>query len=88
MSNSVWVPLSAGVFGALIGAVATIAAAMISRQPTLTAVVDERIRVLFDIYERTIKELRNEVAQLESKVDLLTAELKKVQPEHITISAV
>lgn len=81
MSNSVWITLSAGVVGALIGAVATIAAAMISRQPTLTAVVDDRIRVLLEHYERTIRELRGEIAQLESKVDVLSAELNKVRSE-------
>jgi hypothetical protein len=73
--------LSAGVVGALIGAVATIVAAMISRQPTLTAVVDDRIRVLLEIYERTIKELRGEIAQLENKVDCLSTELNKVRAE-------
>ncbi len=82
MSNSVWVTLSAGVVGALIGAIATIIAAMISRQPTLTAVVDDRIRVLLEIYERTIKELRCEIAQLENKVDFLSTELNKVRSEH------
>lgn len=81
MSNSVWITLSAGVVGALIGAAATIAAAMISRQPTLTAVVDDRIRVLLEHYERTIRELRGEIAQLESKVDFLTTELNKVRSE-------
>ncbi|WP_020177039.1 hypothetical protein [Methyloferula stellata] len=81
MSNSVWITLSAGVVGALIGAAATIAAAMISRQPTLTAVVDDRIRVLLEHYERTIRELRGEIAQLESKVDFLTSELNKVRSE-------
>jgi hypothetical protein len=60
--------------------VATIIAAVISRQPTLTAVVDDRIRVLLEHYERTIKELRGEIAQLESKVDFLTTELNKVWP--------
>jgi hypothetical protein len=79
VSNSVWITLSAGVVGALIGAVATVVAAMISRQPTLTAVVDDRIRVLLEHYERTIKELRGEIAQLESKVDFLTTELNKVR---------
>jgi hypothetical protein len=74
--------LSAGVVGALIGAIATIIAAMISRQPTLTAVVDDRIRVLLEIYEKTIKELRCEIAQLENKVDFLSAELSKVRTEH------
>jgi hypothetical protein len=74
--------LSAGMVGALIGAVATIIAAMISRQPTLTAVVDDRIRVLLEIYERTIKELRFEIAQLENKVDFLSTELNKVRSEH------
>jgi hypothetical protein len=81
LSNSVWITLSAGVVGALIGAAATIAAAMISRQPTLTAVVDDRIRVLLEHYERTIRELRGEIAQLESKVDFLTTELNKVRSE-------
>ncbi len=81
MSNSVWVTLSAGVVGAMIGAVATVVAAMISRQPTLTAVVDDRIRVLLEHYERTIRELRGEIAQLESKVDVLSAELNKVRSE-------
>jgi hypothetical protein len=80
--NSVWITLSAGVVGALIGAVATIIAAVISRQPTLTAVVDDRIRVLLEHYEKTIRELRGEIAQLESKVDFLTAELNKVRSEH------
>jgi hypothetical protein len=74
--------LSAGVVGALIGAIATIIAAMISRQPSLTAVVDDRIRVLLEIYEKTIRELRDEIAQLENKVDFLSTELNKVRTEH------
>jgi len=74
--------LSAGVVGALIGAVATIVAAVIGRQPALTAVVDNRIRVLLEIYEKTIKESRCEIAQLESKVDFLTRELNKVRSGH------
>jgi hypothetical protein len=82
VSNSVWITLSAGVVGALIGAVATVVAAMISRQPTLTAVVDDRIRVLLEHYEKTIREFRGEIAQLESKVDVLSAELNKVRTEH------
>ncbi len=83
MSDSIWMTLSAGVSGALIGAAATIAAALISRQPTLTAVVDERIRVLLEHYERTIRDLRAEVAELERKVDCLSAELAKATQEHI-----
>ncbi len=79
MSNTLWEELGAGGVGALIGAAATIIAAVISRQPTLTAVVDDRIRVILDIYETTIRDLRAEVAQLESKVDFLTAELQKVR---------
>jgi gas vesicle protein len=74
--------LSAGIVGTLIGAIATILAAMISRQPTLTAVVDDRIRFLLEIYERTIRELRCEIAQLEDKVDVLSTELSKVRSDH------
>ncbi len=83
MSDSIWMTLSAGVSGALIGAAATIAAALISRQPTLTAVVDERIKVLLEHYERTILELRAEVAELERKVDCLGTELAKARQAHI-----
>ncbi len=83
MSDSIWMTLSAGISGALIGAAATITAALITRQPTLTDVIDGRIKVLLETYERTIRDLRAEVERLEDKVECLSTELKKVRPDPI-----
>lgn len=67
--------LGAGGLGALIGVVGTIVTALINRQPPLAAVVDARIRVLIEGYERRVTELQQEVARLEAKVDALTRAL-------------
>jgi septal ring factor EnvC (AmiA/AmiB activator) len=67
--EGIWITLIAGTFGTLIGSIATIIAAVISRQPTLAAVVDARIAALMEIYERTIGELRAEIERLEEKID-------------------
>ncbi|MEI9914797.1 MAG: hypothetical protein WDN29_02130 [Methylovirgula sp.] len=55
-------PLLAGVFGTLIGSIATITAALINRQPTPASILDSRIVTLMQIYEKTIGELRIEIA--------------------------
>lgn len=70
MFDGFWITFIAGLFGTLIGSLATIIAAMISRQPTLAAVIDARIAVLMQIYERTIGELRVEIVRLEEKIDI------------------
>ena len=61
MPNGLWVPLLAGVFGTLIGSIATITAALINRQPTLASILNSRIVTLMQIYEKTIGELRMEI---------------------------
>ena len=65
-----WITFVAGLFGTLIGSIATIIAAMISRQPTLATVIDARMAVLMQIYEKTIGELRAEIGMLEEKIDV------------------
>ncbi len=40
MPTGFWVPLLAGVFGTLIGSIATITAALINRQPTPASILD------------------------------------------------
>jgi hypothetical protein len=69
MLDEIWMTLVAGLFGTLIGSIATIIAAVIARQPTLAAVVDARISVLMEICERTIGELCAEIVRLEEKID-------------------
>jgi hypothetical protein len=71
--------VGAGGLGALIGIVGTILTALINRQAPLAAVVDARIKVLIDGYERRIEQLEHKVAKLEVKVDLLTKALDEVR---------
>jgi hypothetical protein len=80
MYSSSWNALAAGVLGAVIGVVGTIVAAFISRQPSLAALVDARIRVLIESYESRISELQVEVVKLEAKVDALTKALQQAKP--------
>lgn len=83
MLNEIWITLVAGVFGTLVSSIATIIAAAISRQPTLAAVVDARISVLMEIYERTIGELRAEIVRLEEKIDIYERTIRDLR-DHIS----
>jgi chromosome segregation ATPase len=56
--------------------------AIIGRQPTLAAVVDSRISVLMEIYEKTIGELRAEIARLEEKLDIYEKTIRDLR-DHI-----
>jgi len=78
-----WITFIAGLFGTLFGSIATIIAAVIGRQPTLAAVVDARISVLMEIYERTIGELRAEIVRLEEKIDIYERTIRDL-PDHIS----
>jgi hypothetical protein len=70
--------VGAGGLGALIGIVGTILTALINRQAPLAAIVDARIRVLIDGYERRIEQLEHKVTKLETEVELLTRALDEV----------
>jgi predicted nucleic acid-binding protein len=70
MMDNTWTTIIAGLCGALIGVVGTILTAFINRKPALATVVDTRIRVLIEAYERTIGELRMEIGKLEMKIDI------------------
>ncbi len=87
MLDGIWITLIAGLFGTLIGSIATIIAAMISRQPTLAAVVDARIAVLMEIYERTIDELRAEIVRLEEKIDVYERTIRESSRSHRQLEA-
>jgi septal ring factor EnvC (AmiA/AmiB activator) len=78
-----WITFVAGLFGTLIGSIATIIAAMISRQPTLATVIDARIAVLMQIYEKKIGELRAEIGRLEEKIDVYERTIRDLR-DHIS----
>jgi hypothetical protein len=67
MFDTVWATIIAGLFGTLVGAMATVFAALINRKPSLAVVIDARIRVLIETYEKTIAELRGEIASLRAR---------------------
>jgi septal ring factor EnvC (AmiA/AmiB activator) len=68
--DAYWPTVVAGLCGTALGALGTVFAAFINRKPALAAVVDTRIRVLIEAYERTIGELRSEIGKLEAKIDV------------------
>src|SRR5271163_745468 len=82
MFDTIWATVAAGVCGTLIGASATIFAALINRKPALAAVVDARIRVLIEVYEKTIGELRGEIGKLEMKIDVYEKTIHELR-DHI-----
>ncbi len=77
-----WSMIAAGLCGTLIGASATILSALINRQPGLAAIVDARIRVLLETYEKTIGELRSEIGKLEGKIDIYERTIRELR-DHI-----
>ncbi len=70
MPTGFWVPLLSRRLRTLIGSIATITAALINRQPTPASILDSRIVTLMQIYEKTIGELRIEIARLQEKIDI------------------
>lgn len=83
MLDGFWATLAAGLCGTLVGSGASIVSALINRKPGLSAVVDARIRVLFESYEKTIGELRNEIGKLEGKIDIYERTIRELR-DHIT----
>ena len=82
MFDGFWSTIAAGLFGTMIGASATIMSALIKRQPGLAAIVDARIRVLLETYEKTIGELRSEIGTLEGKIDIYEKTIRELR-DHI-----
>jgi peptidoglycan hydrolase CwlO-like protein len=82
MFDTVWETIIAGLFGTLVGAMATVFAALINRKPSLAAVIDARIRVLIETYEKTIAELRGEIGNLEGKIDIYERTIRELR-DHI-----
>jgi hypothetical protein len=72
-----WGTVGAAGIGAVVGIVGTIFTALINKQHPMAALVDARIRLLIEGYERRINELQSEIAMLELKVDALSKELER-----------
>ncbi|HXW72380.1 MAG TPA: bZIP transcription factor [Methylocella sp.] len=68
--QSFWT-VTAAVCGAFVGSIGTIIGHLVRGRASMAALVDSRIRMLIDGYERRIADLQEEIQRLEAKVDAL-----------------
>ncbi|MCI0600442.1 MAG: hypothetical protein L0Y60_13135 [Beijerinckiaceae bacterium] len=80
--NNIWGTLGVAGMGAALGVAGTVLTALINRQHPMAALVDARIRLLIEGYERRIDQLESEIGKLEQKVDALTKDLEKSRARH------
>lgn len=76
-NGDIWTTLGAGGLGAAIGVIGTVLTALINRQPPMAAMIDARIRLLIEGYEKRINDLQREIRKLEQKIDALTTALER-----------
>jgi hypothetical protein len=74
--QNIWTVVAA-VVGALIGSIGTMFGHLFRSRASMAALVDARIRLLIDGYERRISDLQDEIRRLEGKVDALTNALEE-----------
>ena len=75
----VWTSLWTGGIGATLGVLGTVIVALINRQPPMAALIDARIRILIEGYEKHVTDLQAEIRKLEAKVDALTRALEEAR---------
>jgi phosphate uptake regulator len=71
--------IAAAVCGAIIGSFGTTIGHLFRSRASMAALVDARIRMLIDGYERRIGDLQEEIKRLEDKVDALSTQLEETQ---------
>jgi uncharacterized small protein (DUF1192 family) len=72
--------VAAAICGAM-GAIGTSICQLFRSRASMAALVDARIRMLIDGYERRIADLQDEIQRLEGKVDALTNALVEARAE-------
>jgi hypothetical protein len=69
--------VAAAIYGAIVGAFGTTLGQLFRSRASMAALVDARIRMLIDGYERRVADLQDEIRRLEGKVDALTNALEE-----------
>lgn len=69
--------VAAAICGAVVGAIGSTLAQLFKNRASMAALVDARIRMLIDGYERRIIDLQDEIRRLEGKIDALTKALEE-----------
>lgn len=65
--------------GGIVGSISTVVISLIRHRGSMARLIDARIRILIESYEKRIAGLQQEIAKLEQKVDALTAALDEAR---------
>ena len=73
-SHDFWVTAGTSMgLGGVFGSISTVIIALVRHRGSMSSLIDARIRILIDGYEKRIAELQQEVIKLEQKLDAHTA---------------
>jgi hypothetical protein len=75
-SHDFWITAGTSMgLGGIFGSISTVIISLIRHRGSMASLIDARIRILIESYEKRIAELQNEIMMLEQKVDALTVAL-------------
>jgi hypothetical protein len=75
-SHDFWITAGTSMgLGGVFGSISTVIVTFIRHRGSMASLIDARIRILIESYEKRIVELQKEIENLEQKVDALTMAL-------------
>lgn len=73
-SHDFWVTAGTSMgLGGVFGSISTVVVALVRHRGSMSSLIDSRIKILIDGYEKRIAELQLEISKLEQKLDAHTA---------------
>ena len=79
-THDFWITAGTSVgLGGVFGSISTVVITLIRHRGSMASLIDARIRILIESYEKRIAGLQQEILNLEQKVDALTAALEEAR---------
>jgi hypothetical protein len=76
-NHDFWITAGTSVgLGGIFGSISTIVVTLLRHRGSMASLIDARIRILIESYEKRIAAMQDEIVKLEEKVDALTAALE------------
>jgi hypothetical protein len=66
--------------GGIFGSISTVIIALVRYRGSMSSLIDARIRILIESYEKRIVDLQDEIVKLQQKIDTLTGALEAARP--------
>jgi uncharacterized protein Yka (UPF0111/DUF47 family) len=83
-SHDFWITAGTSMgLGGVFGSISTILIALVRHRGSMSALIDARIRILIESYEKRIAELQSEIDKLEQKVDALDTALAEARSQRV-----